>query len=211
MKSTINKIILLIITFLMFGCNHSINLNQLGDFISNEENGLKKLKVVNDIVLSVKYITAEQLAFRELKHLKSFTQLDLDSVVKDYANQVSIVFSIKSLNNLESEFKFLNTKSISEYQQQLSVLNFQLKKMVSLKIQDKEYKVILSEIENYINYQPQKVFLLVFSPNDFTSEQLKEQDLTFFFKDELFKTGISKFTIYSNHIQEIPSIELIKN
>lgn len=180
------------------------------EWVFDESNDLKKSKRVNDINLSVQYVPADFLAYREM--LEGGAPKDSISYQQHKKNyQCGLTFRV--LLQPEPQGVNLLYHRVSDeigYKQRVNALNFESKDFLSLKVGDADYAPVLTNYEGYNEMLNRLVFTAVFQPDEFECGAFKPgvKDFTFTFDDPFWGMGVNNFKYGTASIEQLPQIIL---
>src|ERR1044071_9002938 len=143
-----NKLILLLLV--LSSCQSGFrNESEFYKWWSNDKNGLVRSKEIQDFKLSVKYMPPHYLVYNELKNLPGISPHTYDSLYNQYKNYRTFFLTIEPINKTDGEnILFKGIESIEDFKERIMKLNFSPGEFISLKTPDKEFKPILSTMEN---------------------------------------------------------------
>lgn len=196
----------------LHGCQESIktidHVDDLYRWINNPKNGLVKTKSISGIKLSVKYLPAELLACREFKDENNVIASQKDSVLALYKNNLTFLLTIASDERKapETNVMYRGIRNYEELTERAVRMNFSMQDYITLKINEKEYKPILSTMENVYELSKERSIYLVFAPDKDDKNFEKVEKLDFVFSDEMFNTGINHFIFQKKNIDAIPRL-----
>ncbi|SNT14378.1 hypothetical protein SAMN05421640_2493 [Ekhidna lutea] len=184
-------------------CTGRYDVNDLHVWINDEENGLIKERIIDDLKLTVKYLPPEVLAIKELD--VEFEKAAFDSLVQVYSNQESFLISFESrLENKDVVYKNVSDKE--DYNRRIEQLSFRIGELISLKTSNDKISPSLFHYERAYGTSKVNSVFLVFT--DKSKKLLSAEKLDIVFVDEIFKTGISHFVFKRSDIQKIPSLNV---
>lgn len=202
----LNKFKLASIMFVLFliSCQKEVGFKEYYKVLNDSENGMIQSKSINGLILTVKYLPANFLAFDEIRKDKYFKG-DKDSLLKQYQNGHNILLSIapdpKVRGNQEA--LYLGLKSFQEFDDRVHALNFELEQFTKV-LEDVKYesKPILSVLGNTFGLQNNRSVVMTFPV-----ENQSFKEVVFEFDDPFFQTGKSKFKFLKEDIKELPIIK----
>lgn len=186
------------------------NIESYLKWLNKEENGILKSKKINGLIISVKYLPAEYLVYKDMeqetgKNIK-------DSLMKAYSNSKTFLLTIAPDKEKEdqSDVMYKGIKNYKEYQERVMDMNFDMASYVTLKTETGEFKPVLTNLENTYSLSKSRNIILVFVPNqkeDFN--KVNRWDLTY--EDPFFEAGIMHFDFKQQDLTNIPAINFWKN
>ncbi len=168
-------------------------------------NGLVQTRQIGDLQLSVKYLPAELLAYREGK---GATPQRVDSLRNRYRQSHAFLLTLKPVGSVAggSDVMYRGVGNYQAYKQRVMDLNFNLDRYVRLRDGEKEVKPLLHTLENTYGATEGRSLYLVFE-----NAAAGGTDLDFVFSDEILGTGISHFRFRKSDLENVPSIACAAN
>jgi hypothetical protein len=203
-----NKFLLLLLV--LTSCQPGFrNESEFYKWWSDEKNGLVRSKEIDDFKLSVKYMPAHYLVYNELKNIPDVSSHTYDSLYNHYKSCRTFYLTIEPIDKINSgNILFHGIESIEDFKDRVMKLNFSPGEFISLKTTDKEFKPVLSTMENLYNLDPKRSLYLVFADAD--KDLMNAQQYDFEFNDQIFLTGINHFVFSKSDIDNVPPFQFIK-
>ena len=175
-------------------------------YINDATHGLVKEKRVGDLIVQVKYLPSDLLAWKEL-HTKKSTAQQKDSISTLYDQSITFLLSVSpdSSKGATDDILYRGVSDEQSFKQRVSELNFDIERMLKLNAGNKEYYPALAVMENTYGTSSTKNFYIVFSAEDKKKIGTAYKELDLVFTDELFATGINHFVFEQEAIEHIPS------
>ncbi|MDB5272082.1 MAG: hypothetical protein JWO58_449 [Chitinophagaceae bacterium] len=207
------KLVFVFFLLFLFSCNHEVKDQQeYLRWVNDPQHELVKAKSVGDLLLEVKYLPADLLAWKELKD-KSFTEKEKDSLIHFYDQSLTFLLTVKpdSSKGATDDILYRGVTNEKDFKLRVNALNFGIERMIKLIIGKDEYYPALAVMENTYGTSLSKNFYIVFSADDKKKigDQWKTMDLVF--TDELFLTGINHFIFQEKAIEDIPDFNFRNN
>jgi hypothetical protein len=175
-------------------------------WINDPDNGMVKTKTVEGIKLTVKYLPPEFLALKEAKEDRAGRQT-YDSLLTQYKGSHTFLLSIASSENeVDNDPMYQGLDDYSDYKRRALTMNFDMNEYVSIKTSTREYRPVLTSMENTYSLKGQRNIYMVFTDNATETELMKEHELDFVFNDEIFQTGVNHFIFNQNDLGGMPAI-----
>ncbi len=199
-------------TIFIFGCQENkVTIEDFAEYcawVVNTENGLVKTKSISGIHLSVKYLPPEYLAYQELKDEENVTASDKERTLGLYKNNETFLLTIApdEQERLGADIMQTGIRNYQEFSERASKMNFGMNEYVILITGDREFKPVLSNMENVYGLSNHRNISFVFAPEDENTIFKNTEKLDFVFNDEIFHTGISHFVFHRNSIEKIPRL-----
>jgi hypothetical protein len=172
-------------------------------WMQGPENGLKKEKIIDDMIFTVQYKPVEYIICVEERQ----AQLK-GSLVKQRASELSDMqyYDLKiTVKNGEGELLKHNLASAGQYNQRANYFAFNMQNDIQLIEGNDTLPCSLFHFERAYDITPSAVFLLGFPVTVHSSEQ----DKTFIIFDRIFNKGLIKFTYSINKIKNLPRLKTI--
>jgi hypothetical protein len=164
-------------------------------------NGLVQTRQIGDLQLSVKYLPAELLAYREGKGA-GYSPQRADSLRGRYRQSHAFLLTFKPVGSVAGgDVMYRGVGSYGAYKQRVMDLNFNLDRYVSLRDGEKEVKPLLHTLENTYGATEGRSLYLVFE-----NAAAGGSTLDFVFSDEILGTGISHFRFRKSDLENVPSL-----
>ena len=204
MVNTVENRSCIIYVFLMLGlfasCNKSIDSKEeLFAFINNEENGFVKSKQINSLTLKVKYLPLEYLVAQNADNAQERL-----AAVKDYSDSYTFILTIAGKDD-EAGLFYYDVNNKQDFEERFKALNFGISEYITLRVDGKEYRPILHNVENTYELTKKQNVHLVFSE---IPEFEHAEKIDFIFEDRFFDTGISHFVFDKKDLDQLPPVKL---
>ena len=193
-----------------FSCNQRRKINTFDAYVkwlNDTENGLSKTKKVGLLVMNVKFMPAELLAYNELKRNKEICAEDRDSLVAVYKQQMTflLTLSVDDPNTpVKGDLFLSDLNEQSEYGARVHDLNFNMDYYIHMLADEKEIQPVLINLENDYNLYGRKTFNVVFTDTKTKGLLAQANKFDFVFDDEFFKTGRSHFVFSHKDLNNVP-------
>lgn len=181
-------------------------------WLNEPSNGLVKIRSVNGIEIKMKYLPAEYQAWKEISNEPGYSVSQRDSILNLYRNSLSFLFSIgpDEKNGVEGDIMFNSVENYSQYKERVYDMNFFFGEKITLKAGEKEYKPVLTSMENIYGIGPSRNIILVFVPAEKEDNNMKESDqLQLEYEDDTYALGTNRFVFSRKDINNAPRISLI--
>lgn len=214
MVNKIPRVLWLLPLFVAFvSCGQSegqLSWQRYQEWIFDESNDLKKTRNVNDINLSVQYVPAGFLAYREM--LSEGVMIDCIRY-QQFENNYKCGLTFRVLLEPEAQGVNLLYHRVSDeisYKQRVNDLSFGNSEYLTMKVGDNEYAPVLSNYEGYNEMLNRLVFTAVFQPDEFECGTFKPgiNEFTFTFDDPFWGMGVNNFKYGTSTLAEVPQIIL---
>lgn len=177
-------------------------------FLADKENGLVKETSVGGIKLKVKYLPLDYLVYNAVKSEDSLASKEKkESIKKSYENSLTFMLTMGPDANESFSITRVGITSYQEFAERIETMSFNMKEYITLKINNKEYKPELAQMESINSLEQSKNIIVVFKAIDEAGQKLMTDDLFFIYNDELFYTGINKFKFKMQEIQGLPELK----
>jgi hypothetical protein len=156
-------------------------------------------KEINGLSLHLKYLSPTELAQKEKG---DDAAVNPDSIKKLYSQSLQFVLSITPKD--KSDVMTSSVKNYNEYAQLSHNMNFEMEKMVYLKIGTSIYYPVLSAMENTYGMKVGRDIVFAFAPSSKEDKIFYNSDsICFTYRDELFDLGINHFSFSREEITDI--------
>lgn len=210
---TILLYIFFVLLLLNGGCNkapQSMGAEEYMKWLDKEENGMAKSRFVNGIQIKAKYLPPDYQAYLELKNMPHYSPQQKDSIMNLYRNSVAFMLTLQP-DERKKEGERIDTRAVSnysEYAQRIYDLNFQFAEYVRLDAGGREYKPVLSSMDNVYGLSKGRSIILVFVPDDKADRTLyTEKKMDLVYEDELFELGTNHFVFSREDFDQLPHLQ----
>lgn len=195
---------------LLMSCKTSevSSVEEYNKWMNDPENGLVKTKKIKGLTVSVKYLPAAYLIYKELGE-KGYSEKGSDSLKKAYENALTFLMTIApdQEKGNKNDIMMEGIVNYKEYSERLLMLNFQLDKNVTLKSGEVELKPVLSALENTYGLSKSRSITFVFVPDIKEMERIESAKMIdFVYIDDLFQLGIMHFNFNNEKLKELPVV-----
>ena len=202
-KLSTSMIILMSLTFV--ACQQGFNSpKEMHRWMSDPTNGMIISKQSANKELTMKYLPADFLVYKELKENQNTSKELIDSIKKHYVNSRSFLLTIKYKNDEPYDPVYEGIYSYDELNQRKQDMHFSFGQYIKLVTTDgREYRPVLSHMEETYGLQKHRNIHLVFSPVDKNQiDILDTEELDIVFDDRIFNTGIHHFIFEKENIDK---------
>lgn len=213
MKSVLFYTTLVLFFFSCESNSKSLSINDYHHYINDPENGLVKSKVANGVEVNLKYLSNDYLAFKDFKNLGLKTEVQYDSLRKEYKNSFTFILTISTSENsmqsgVENGVMMKGVTKIEDFKKRAINMNFSMGEYIQLRTPRASINPVLTNLENTYEVVSEKSIYVVFS-KEMIDRQLKDgEEIEFVYNDEIFDSGISVFSFKKEIFNNIPSISL---
>lgn len=194
----------------VLSCCTKKEINNPGDYMkwmNNPKNGLIKIKYANGLKLTVKYLSPEYLTNLELKEEKAVSCSHRDSLIKAYRKGFNFLLAVGPDDRKQSngDVMLKNVNTYEEYAERMLVMNFGMEEYVTLVIDGKQFKPVLSGMENLYGLGEHRNISFAFVPEAGNLQAFeKAETIDFVYEDDIFDLGINHFRFNQKDIKRIP-------
>lgn len=192
----------------LVACNNTVNTyEEYLAWLNDSENGLTMDKKASGIIIKVKHLPSNYLAYQDLLHESQVNKGMVDSIIKNYDKSLTFLLNIGVDGDVKKgDIMYHDVKNYEEYKKKLYNMNFDIEKNISLTINEKEYFPVLAHLENVYGLTESRNIMLVFVPETENEQSFYDaKEIAFTYDDELFNTGINHFVFKRKNINNIPS------
>lgn len=193
------------------GCSDTLKTEkELFMWLNDAENGLIKVKRINGMKLTAKYLPPEYLVHKELKAASDPAAANKDSLLNWYKHNYTFLINIApdEENEKEIDVMKMGVTNYEQYREKFMTMNFDMAQYIHLEVDGQELIPVLTNLENVYGLTRDANIYLVFSPGEQIKKENSAAKLDLVFNDEIFNTGINHFTFSGKDIREMPSINL---
>jgi len=172
-------------------------------WVQNPENGLRKEKIIDDLVFHAQYKPHEYIVCLEERKSEI-----ADSVLAKKVNELSDMqyFDLKIvLKNEQGELLKHNLNSQDQYDKRVNYFSFNMQQDIQLVEGNDTIPCSLFHFERAYDVTPFSTFLLGFEK----SSSSNQHDKTLIVYDKTFNKGLIKFTFKKEELQKLPKIKTI--
>lgn len=170
-------------------------------WLGNKENGVSQTINANGVITRVTYLPPEYMAYREMS---SGNTTPKDSLLAMYRHSRAFLFEfMPDTTKGEGDVLYKDVYSYGDYADRVRKVNFSMGEYVVLESKGKKYEPTFSFFENSYSLDDRRKAVVVFTPEK-GGEPL-DNDIALVFYDEIFQTGIHRFSFEQGDVQRIPS------
>ena len=166
-------------------------------WVNNPSNGLIQVREANGLAIQVKYLPHEYLWL---------TSGEYPEELQDAKSTLSFILTINPLADQEKNIMLRDINTEVDFKQRVNQMNFGWENMVSMKFNDKNYPIVLANLENTYNLRPGKSLNLVFDLSLKELQQHPESIIDILLIDELFQTGLHHFYFKPTNLINVPNV-----
>jgi hypothetical protein len=209
MKTGTSLIICCCLLLGLSSCTNTVSFSEYLSYLGNPENGMVKETKVNGLAMRMKYLPTEYFVERELNDYASneITPILVDSLTGEYNNSLTFMFTIGPDVEAGKDFDVtrVNLENYEEYEERMDILNFQLGQQLRLNFDGNALAPSIVQMENTYGLKKETNFLVVFNLPVAKIEQ-QDQEMSVVYNDQVFYTGVNKFTFSTEQLRERPII-----
>jgi hypothetical protein len=182
--------------------NEKLPPGQYVKWVEDDQNGLKKVKTIDDIIYTAQYKPCQYVVCEEEKK----TEL-ADSIVKQRVSELGGMQYINlkiEITDQNGEFLRHGISTTEEYNDRINYFSFGMQKDVQLVDAGDTLPCLLFHFERLYNVAPYGTFLLAFPKGKNT-----DGDKTLIIYDHVFNTGIVKLFFKGSDLKNTPQLEAI--
>ncbi len=180
-------------------------------YLADSKNGLTREHSANGIKLRVKYLPVDYLVFNAVKSIdSSISANDLEKIKRSYKNSLTFMLTIGPAEGENFSITKIGVENYQQFAERIETMSFHMNEYITLEIKGKTIDPDLVQLETINTGEPSKNLIVVFKAIDEKGKSILNDDLTFVFDDELFFTGISKFTFKASDVNGLPRLTIPK-
>ncbi len=204
-----HSICLFFLGAVLFSCNKKevSTVGAYSKWINDPANGLTLTRKIHGLKISVKYLPADYLEYKEMQDNSGENQLD--SLKKEYENSLTFLMTIgpDEEKGNKNDIMFDGIKNYKEYSERLLSLNFEIEKNVLLKTDNVALKPVLSALENTYGLSKSRNIVFAFAPTQNEKQEIENSNtIDFIYSDELFELGLMHFNFNTSDFKNLPLI-----
>ncbi|BDS10486.1 hypothetical protein [Aureispira anguillae] len=210
LKNSSLALLFLLVAVCFLSCNQSIdNIKDYYKYINTVSNGLLKIKNIGALSFSVKYIPTDFYLYRSQKESPTLLQ---DSLKEEYDSSLNFILKVAPSEDADVKFDVMTETvgSLSEFKEQAFTINFELQKLIRLKVGDQELKPVLVETENVYGLTQHRLINIVFAKEDIKEAWANVKKMDLIFNDDIYGTGRHHFLFYKSDLDKIPKLTITK-
>lgn len=205
----------LFIAMFFFSCNEEkvASVAEYSKWLNNPDNGLVVVRRVNGLKLSVKYLPADFLKYKDMQGDEA-EQKELKEMNDKYKNTLTFLMTVgpDEEKGNTADIMMSDISNYKEYAERLLTMNFELDRNITLRAGNIELKPVLSALENTYGLSKNRSVVLAFAPTDEEKAAIDNASvIDFSYSDELFAMGILHFEFSENKLHRLPYISELKN
>lgn len=177
------------------------------EWLNNPNSGLIKTRKVDGLNITMKYLPAKYLVLKEMNGV--FNAKKADSLEKKYANGLTFLLTFSPIDDNTGDVMYKDLQEFEEYASRLKNLQFDIGKYIFIRSTNKEFRPILSTLENTFGVTKHRNIYIVFGGDD-KNDILKSKEIDIVLEDDIFVTGIHHFVFDSWRINESPNLSFWK-
>jgi hypothetical protein len=205
-----NWIIAALSVWVMASCGpearHSYEVSSASDakaFVEAEAKTNSHETKIKEVNFKLKYISAEEMALRNLGDVSKFTQASFDSMVKDYEGQLyfNLEVSIDHFNEEILHYK-MDPSAGGAFEERVNYYSFNMQKDICIVIAEKDtIPCTMYHYERNYGISPKNNFML-----GFETKQLKDAVLVY--DNKYLTTGPVKFALSEQELLNHSQIKI---
>ncbi len=202
--------LLLVFCSVLFSCTgDKLNYKSYLKYLADPENGITKERATHGIKLKVKYLPLNYLVYNAVKSVDNgVSKEELEKIKKSYANSLTFMLTLGPDDNESFSITNVGVENYEQFAQRIETMSFNMKEYIRLNVNNKQYVPELVQMETINTLEPSKNLIIVFNTLDEKGKEIKDNDMTFVYNDELFYTGINKFIFKAKDLKAVPELDL---
>jgi len=181
----------------------SLEPKEYVQWVQDPDNGLKREKIIDDLIFSVQYKPGEYIICREQRQ----AQLQAGLVKQKLAGLNGMQYYDLTIKMKSGEGELLKQglASVEQYDQRVKYFAFAMQNDIQLVEGNDTLPCSLFHFERAYDITPQATFLLGFPVNENTSKE----DKTLIIYDKTFNSGLIKLTFPINRLNNLPRLKTL--
>lgn len=177
-------------------------------YLADKNHGIVKEKAVAGVLMQVKYLPIEYLAYKDFSDKNLPHKLEKQELLESYKNTLSFMLTLGPDKDEKFDITRVGVSNYEEFAERVEVMNFQMGNFITLEYEGKKITPKLTLMENSYGLANQRVIVVSFEvENNLSNEFMKKRDCKFIFDDGLFFTGQNKFAFKKDEIAQLPEFE----
>lgn len=198
------KTLLILFTGCLLSCNfRTLKPGVYVTFIKNPDNGLHQVQSEGSIHFDVQYKPLDYVCLLQ-NNSKHISKDQLKKLKAEFDGLIYFNFSITG--SIASEIYKVQTEDTAEFKQRVNYLSFHANKDFWLLSGVDTLKCVIYHVEKNYEITSRTDVVLAFEPINRKNEN-KIGLLQFYFRDNVFNTGLHEFEFSENALLSIPSLK----
>ncbi len=194
---------LILSCFLFLGCKHSVNEDQLIQYIADTDNGLVKTSNIGNIKTEIKYRPTDQMVWQELRNNEKISDSLLEAKRKLYNKYY---YFIMNISEGEKDFLHGGSNSFGQFSDNLTKLSFRMQEFTWMKADNDTIYLADFQFPRLYGMIGTTQVLLAFERPEKEVEKLE-----IVLDDFGIGVGKQNFKFETNSMKEIPALIFKKN
>lgn len=173
-------------------------------YLVDPKNGLIKEKNVGGICYTIRYMPSHLLAFNQAGAVGMLSSVSRDSLVRQYEQSLTFVIHVGPAQGEDFDVMRLGVRSYAEFAERMERFAFKAQDWVSIETPAGTTSPVIARMENVNAFERGRNFVVVFASEKGTTNDLRRQDLVLCYDDQLFNTGVNKFTFKASDMEAVP-------
>jgi len=200
----------MIITFSMImnlGCKPGVisDAREYYAYLANPQNGLVKEKSVAGVQYRLKYLPEDYLAFNLTGKTGTISRSRRDSLANRFEHSLTFLLNIGPAKGEHFDVTRLDVSDYGAFIDRIETLCFHMRESIRLNINGKDQLPVITQMENINAQEPGRNFVIVFNTRERLHAEKGDEQLCFIYQDQIFNTGINKFTFNMQDLSKVPA------
>lgn len=183
-----------------------VSPSEFVNWVKDSNNGLVKIKQINDIQVSLTYLPSAFMIINDLKK-ENITKKELAAIAIQYEDFEYYLLKIEALKSGKELAKY-KISNKGEYEERIKYYSFNMQYDLKAVLDSgNEVPCELYHFERTYNITPYSSFLIGF-PKEFIGNS---KERTIVLEEKIFNKGTIKFKWSTDEMNNIPQIEVLKS
>lgn len=173
-------------------------------WLGDQDNGVSQTVSANGVHIRVTYLPPEYMAYREMSSRDAVLPTTKDSLLAMYEHSRAFLFEFApDTSKGKGDVLYKDVYTYGDYTTRVKTMNFSLGEYVVLESNGKKCQPAFSFFENSYSLDNRRKAVVLFTPSK--GDAPLSNDAAIVFYDEIFQTGIHRFSFEQSDMQRIPS------
>jgi hypothetical protein len=171
-------------------------------WMGEQSHGLRQTITVHGLIITLTYLPSEYLVYREMENGSTIGRDSLLAMYK-HSRAFMVEFAPDSTKG-NGDILYKDIESFGDYVERVHTMNFSLDEYMILECGGTRYKPTFSFFENSYSLDPRRKAIVMFTPAKSDKPLVGAESMNMVFYDEIFHTGIHRFSFEKSALQNIP-------
>lgn len=173
-------------------------------WLGDQDNGVSQTINANGVLIRVTYLPPEYMTYREMMSSDVVLPTMKDSLLAMYQHSKAFLFEFApDTSRGKGDVLYKDVYTYGDYVRRVKTMNFSLGEYVVLENNGHKCQPSFSFFENSYSLDNRRKAVVLFTPDK--GDKALGSDVSLVFYDEIFQTGIHRFSFEQRDVQRIPS------